>query len=1166
MKKLIALFASLLFITVASTQTVDTIQISFGNTSVTLPDDWSSAAHTGTSDFGKYDVTLTGSYYSTASGYVSGIYPTLVEQSYSYYTLDGGVNTITLNGFSEDLVSGYLYMSRVNVDGERLQILSINGSVIDTVDITEAAPYAISNIDASSGSIVFSLQEYNSANTSYINAMQLFTSNDATADECDTLGMPTISITSTSPSAVSMSFSDYPECFNFLKIYRDDSLIYNTSVAISDYFDDSLSRGTDYVYKVESINKNGDISSETTNITTNTSNNITLRNGESVYLNGVNIAIQNWTYNDFHSLYYDSLRWDSVYQHIADAGGNAARHFLFFNTSNMLQTDDSLFRKIPDQEIANIVHLYDIAEEKGIYMCGVFSSYIMAYIEGDVNRNKRVKTQEGIDNYIDSIMIPILTELYDHPAVAMWEVMNEPEWLVTTTAAEISKHDILNFLGQCAAAIHDFDAQSLVTVGGSTAKFSYDGSFSDDTLFAITGDPLAVIDIYQPHYYEWMKDGINLDPFSDPLRIENFDKPTIIGEVPGYGDTITGAKRSLEYMYTEGLDRGYSGIWSWAYFESNVTPPWAWPAGQNEMAVIADILGTTPLPASGFTDSLKLSFGNGTDVDDWVGILRTEDVSAGKYDIYSLGSWYSTTSGSLTGVQPTAVDQSYLFSSGAGQPSAWATIWGIETDSVHAYAHIGTTNSSHTDTVFLNVNNTTVDTIIPYNHTELLDLGTFYSGGDFNISVTDPTDEAMKPLNSLALYEIGEPVRSANPTFIDTLRILFTGNSITYYNDGIDSIFRGIANYHPTTKVITTSSTILGSTLSGRWGTHVQDSVENGGHDIVVIQEHPETPYTYINTFKEWALKWDSLAVSNGASTIHFMQHPTYADFDLHMNTIDSITTLVGELTGAPVAPCGLALEEAYDGTNYDDLYQDYIHQTYDGSYLYACVLYATIFNESPVGLPALKCSDAVGYQTIAWDIYQSYTGSTPIDPCDTTTILTSAIIVNSTGFDGEINLTVSGGLEPYTYLWSNTPTTQDIINLRAGTYSVTVTDDNGCTGSDSYEVTDLCEDAIIITLTASPDTNNQSVGQVLSSVTGGLPPYTYDWVSGGGTEPHIYNKSMDWYTVVVSDDNGCSTAEGILVDNIIITPETPIKIGGKMRVSSRGKIIVSKTGKIKMQ
>lgn len=54
---------------------------------------------------------------------------------------------------------------------------------------------------------------------------------------------------------------------------------------------------------------------------------------------------------------------------------------------------------------------------------------------------------------------------------------------------------------------------------------------------------------------------------------------------------------------------------------------------------------------------------------------------------------------------------------------------------------------------------------------------------------------------------------------------------------------------------------------------------------------------------------------------------------------------------------------------------------------------------------------------------------------------------------DGSINLSVSGGISPYTYLWSNAQVTQDIEGLYGGTYIVTVTDANGCISVDSAQI-----------------------------------------------------------------------------------------------------------------
>ncbi|MBK9731648.1 MAG: SprB repeat-containing protein [Chitinophagaceae bacterium] len=69
-----------------------------------------------------------------------------------------------------------------------------------------------------------------------------------------------------------------------------------------------------------------------------------------------------------------------------------------------------------------------------------------------------------------------------------------------------------------------------------------------------------------------------------------------------------------------------------------------------------------------------------------------------------------------------------------------------------------------------------------------------------------------------------------------------------------------------------------------------------------------------------------------------------------------------------------------------------------------------------------------------------------------------NAIINNATtpgGNDGSINITVNGGTTPYSFLWSNSATTQNISSLSAGDYTVTVTDENDCVFTETYAVSD---------------------------------------------------------------------------------------------------------------
>ncbi len=133
----------------------------------------------------------------------------------------------------------------------------------------------------------------------------------------------------------------------------------------------------------------------------------------------------------------------------------------------------------------------------------------------------------------------------------------------------------------------------------------------------------------------------------------------------------------------------------------------------------------------------------------------------------------------------------------------------------------------------------------------------------------------------------------------------------------------------------------------------------------------------------------------------------------------------------------------------------------------------------------------------------------------------------NSTG---SIDLTVSGGTPAYSYAWSNSATTQDLSNLAAGTYTVTVTDANGCKGTISASITQPPS-----ALTASATTTNSTCGNPNGSVdltvSGGTSPYTYAW-SNGATTQDLSNVMAGTYTVTVTDANGCTKTTSATVNN----------------------------------
>ncbi|OFX23750.1 MAG: hypothetical protein A2033_12905 [Bacteroidetes bacterium GWA2_31_9] len=143
--------------------------------------------------------------------------------------------------------------------------------------------------------------------------------------------------------------------------------------------------------------------------------------------------------------------------------------------------------------------------------------------------------------------------------------------------------------------------------------------------------------------------------------------------------------------------------------------------------------------------------------------------------------------------------------------------------------------------------------------------------------------------------------------------------------------------------------------------------------------------------------------------------------------------------------------------------------------------------------------------------------------------------ITNSSGNNGSINISVSLGVPPYTFVWSNNAVTEDISGLAPGNYSVTLTDNNGCIKSKIFIVGFICPN-IIINLTSTNSTSNlTNDGEIISTVSGGVTPYSYNW-SNGNSVSDINNLIPGQYCLTVTDNNNCNAVKcaSIYADTII--------------------------------
>ncbi len=137
---------------------------------------------------------------------------------------------------------------------------------------------------------------------------------------------------------------------------------------------------------------------------------------------------------------------------------------------------------------------------------------------------------------------------------------------------------------------------------------------------------------------------------------------------------------------------------------------------------------------------------------------------------------------------------------------------------------------------------------------------------------------------------------------------------------------------------------------------------------------------------------------------------------------------------------------------------------------------------------------------------------------------------------DGSACVAANGGAGGYAYTWAPAMITTPCMNgAAAGTYAVSVTDMNGCSASTAVSITQPTAIAASLGAAGVSCAGNADGIAYVSGVSGGTPPYTYEWSTFQTTDT-IYNLPGDIYQIVIRDANGCA-----LLDSATITEPAPI-------------------------
>jgi hypothetical protein len=175
-------------------------------------------------------------------------------------------------------------------------------------------------------------------------------------------------------------------------------------------------------------------------------------------------------------------------------------------------------------------------------------------------------------------------------------------------------------------------------------------------------------------------------------------------------------------------------------------------------------------------------------------------------------------------------------------------------------------------------------------------------------------------------------------------------------------------------------------------------------------------------------------------------------------------------------------------------------------------------------GTYTVTATDAIGCRRIS---------TVTVSTTSTTITSTNAVTARGCVSLGSATVTTTNGTAPYTFLWSNGRTTAANTGLAAGNYTVTITDANGCLGTNSATV---ANNVVTITSTSSSVAANCALlGSATITTTNGTAPYTFLWSNGRTTATNT-GLNAGTYTVTITDANGCLGTNSATVANNVVT------------------------------
>lgn len=336
------------------------------------------------------------------------------------------------------------------------------------------------------------------------------------------------------------------------------------------------------------------------------------------FLSGVNVPWQDGGYGgDFGTVEewsqhtYSASKTEAMFADLSAAGVNSVRWWLFTDGRGAPEFDALSGGSVTGLDanfLPSLASAIELAAQHDIYLVFTMWDFAMVFADSDVNgtgehsgfHGNLITNSADRQSFIDNALLPLLQypagsyTIGTHPNVLAWEIINEPEWIITDLGAvdsravqPVSLAEMHRFVAELASAIHQNSSQ-MVTVGSASLKWNSDtalgaeGNIWDDadlSPYAANG----TLDFYQVHYYGWMNgDEVfwSYSPVFNSFAAASLDKPTVIGEFPA---NAINTGQTLPALLAAIYDNGYAGAWTWGYEAVDGNGGWA----DSETAMIA---------------------------------------------------------------------------------------------------------------------------------------------------------------------------------------------------------------------------------------------------------------------------------------------------------------------------------------------------------------------------------------------------------------------------------------------------------------------------------------------------------------------------------------------------------------------------------------------------